>query len=101
MNLDRRILIEQAAESANGIGEPIKTWSTFAAVWSEISPVRETERFTAQQVDAQRESRFRIRWLSGVTEKMRISYDSAYWDITGIREIGRRDGLEIVAVVRR
>ena len=40
---------------------------------------------------------FRIRYIDGVTAKMRIVYDDVYYEITGKpREIGRKQGLEIM-----
>lgn len=99
--LDRKIIIEQQASGQDSIGEPNGSWSTFATVWASVKPVRANEIYSAQQVSPDRETRFRIRYLSGVTEKMRISYDSKYWDIRGIEEIGRRQGLDLIAVARR
>lgn len=96
-NLDRRIVIEKNAASQNSFGEPEESWSTFATVWANVRPVRGNEQFASDQRRAERQSIFRIRYLSGLTEKMRISHDSAYYDIEGIIEIGRREGMEITA----
>jgi len=37
---------------------------------------------------------------SGITAKMRISYDSQYYDIKSIAEIGFKEGQELVTTVQ-
>lgn len=100
-DLDRQITIEAPTETPNAIGEPIQTWSVFVTVWAKVAPVRGRERFTADQVAAEADTIFRIRWLVGVTEKMRVSYDGRLYDITYIAELGRREGMELQTVMRR
>lgn len=100
-DLDRQITIEVPTETPNAIGEPIQSWAAFATVWAKVGPVRGRERFTADQVAAEADTTFRIRWLAGVTEKMRVSYDGRLYDITYIAELGRRDGLDLQTVMRR
>lgn len=99
--LDRQIVIESATETQNGIGEPIKTWSTFATVWAKAKQLRGREYVAAQAINAEIDTVFTIRWLAGVTRKMRILYDAQYFDIHDIAEIGRREGLDVMARVHR
>ncbi len=99
--LDRKITIETPTDVQSGTGVVTQTWATFATPWAEVRPVRGQERFAAAQVAGEIDQVFRIRWLSGVTRKMRISYDSLTWDIIDIAEIGRREGLEILGRVHR
>lgn len=95
--LDRRITIEEYTETQDDYGEPIKEWVVLATVWAQVTPVRGTERYVAQQVSGEAETRFRIRWRDDVTDKMRILYEDAYYNINAILEIGRHEGLEIMA----
>lgn len=99
--LDRKIVIERVTETQNAIGEPVASWATFATVWAAVKPVRGREYFAAQGMQAEADSVFRIRWLDGVTPKMRISYDGAVYDIQHVAELGRRAGLELYARVHR
>lgn len=95
---DREIVIQQVTLSDNTFttkGE--ESWSNFASAWAFVTPMEASERFTSQQKFSSRVSTFEIRYVSGVTAKMRISYESTYWRILGIKEIGRRRGLEILA----
>ena len=98
--LDRRVIIQNLILTPNAYGEPIESWATFATVWAEVRDLRGREFFSAQQVNAEVETIFRIRWLAGVLATMRISYDSKAYDILGIAEIGRHDGLELMAKAR-
>jgi SPP1 family predicted phage head-tail adaptor len=95
--LDRRVTIEEYTETQDDYGEPIKDWVAVATVWAQVQPLRGSERFLAQQVSADVETRFRIRWRDDVTDKMRLLYETAYYNITAILEIGRHEGLEIMA----
>lgn len=98
-DLDRKLVIEEPTGTRNGIGENIETWSEFATVWAKRLPVKANEYYATDQVNAPVEAVFRIRWLSGLTAAMRISYDGKYYDILSIQEIGRREGYELIARV--
>lgn len=96
--LDRRITIQTFTESNNTFREPIKTWVTLATVWAQLVPQRGTERYAireGQAVDARALVIWRIRHRTDVTTLMRISYGGELYDIQDIREIGRREGLEL------
>lgn len=95
--LDRRITIQSYTTSADSYGEPLKTWADFVTVWAQYLPLRGAERFAAKQVDATIEAKFRLRWRDDLDTTMRITFESRTWDIAGIVEIGRREGLEIIA----
>lgn len=98
--LDRRITIQVETLAVNDFKEREKTWSTFASnlpakreYISGSEPMGEFER------RAERSVRFKIRWLSGISAKMRIiDDDSNTWEITAIEEIGRRIGLYLYVV---
>lgn len=95
--LDRRIRIEQQTTSQDGFGEPIVTWAILAVVAAEVRPLRGQERFQAQQFAAEATTRFRIRHRTDLDETMRILYDGEEYDIAAISELGRREGLELLA----
>lgn len=102
--LDRLITIEQATESTDAYGAPTLTWDPPAnswQVWAQVKPIRGQEYFAAQQVNARVDTTFRIRYRSDITTKMRISYGGEYYDIQSIIELGRREGLELMAIVRQ
>jgi SPP1 family predicted phage head-tail adaptor len=96
-DLDRRITVQSLTQTRDAYGAPVDTWASFAVVWAKEKPIRGDEYFAAQQMTAKVDTVFTIRWLSGLLETMRISYDGKYWDIRSINELGRRAGMEIYA----
>lgn len=93
--LDRRITLQERTDTRDAAGEPIPAWTTLDTVWAALIPLTGREQFEAQQVNAQRPAKFQIRYRDDVTETMRISWDGEVWDINGISQIGRREGLEL------
>lgn len=102
--LDRRILIEKKAVVQNDLGEEVETWTTLATVWGSKQDISDGERVAAAEVSATITTRFRIRYSSAVAVvnpgDHRLSYDGKIWDIWGVKEIGRREGLELTAAAR-
>lgn len=89
--------------SQSASGEPVEQWSALATCWASVAPVRGDERFSHPQLLARSFTVFRVRWASTVSDLTpldRISYGGRVFDIQVVREIGRREGLEIDAVVR-
>ena len=97
-DMDRLITIQQPQQSQDDYGEPVTTgWIDFAKPWAQVIPVSGREYFDAAAARAEKLTRFRIWWRSGVTEAMRIVYDGRIYDVRSIIEIGRRERLEIAA----
>lgn len=86
--LRHEIVIQSSTPTQNSAGEPIDSWSTFATVRAERRPVSARERIAAGGEQAVAEFVFLIRYLSGLTAKMRISFEGVTYDITGIVPYG-------------
>ena len=94
--LDRRITIQQSTDTQDAAGQPIAAWSTFAAVWAGHKDMRGRERFASEQDLAVRTVTFRMYWLDGVHERMRvIDEDGTVYDIQGIAGDKRQNWLEL------
>ena len=100
-NLTDRIVIEQASETRNAVGEVTLSWATFATVWADVQALsgREAERygqmvgFTGHKVT--------IRQLAGVKPAMRILYQgSRTLEIGAINEYERGWYLELICTER-
>ena len=91
--LDRYITIQTFTTSPNSYGEEIKTWSTYLSCWAQRVEASGGEGVTFDQVVAKQTIDFRVRYDSGINEKMRILYDSDYYNIENIQEEKRRDYL--------
>lgn len=100
-NLDRRVTIQSASTAADAAGQPIETWSDFAAdVPAEYLPVSGSEQFEAQQQLARAVARFRVRHRADLTRRMRLVFEGGNWNIRHLEEdrrYGRRQYLVITA----
>jgi SPP1 family predicted phage head-tail adaptor len=96
--LDRRITIQRI----NDTGDSNDTWSDVAVLWATKRDVRATERFAERQTIAEIDVVFTIRYPSFPIspDKNRVAYGGRTYDITGVTEVGRREGLELSAVAR-
>jgi len=71
--MNKRIIIQRIKTSPqNAYGEPIDEWETFATVWASIEPLQASEFWAQEQIQSEIKIRIRIRYLSGVTSKMRV-----------------------------
>jgi len=98
--LDRLVTVESRAVAQDASGQEIETWSTFAAAWAERRDMRGIERFAASQELAVRSATFRLRWLDGVDETMRLIDEGTTWNITGISGDRRKDWTELACEAR-
>jgi len=92
-DLDRRITLQVATTASDVFGEEIETWSTYREVWAKLAYVRGDEQFEAMEKTAVRVEKFFVRYDSGITEKMRVYWDSVYYDIRAIEQLGRKEYL--------
>ncbi|MGE4339153.1 MAG: phage head closure protein [Pigmentiphaga sp.] len=87
----------------NSFNEANQQWRCFATVSAAVKPISDGERWRAAQVAADITTRFRIRYSKQVADldpRDRIRFDGREYDIIGVKEIGRRQGLEITACAR-
>jgi SPP1 family predicted phage head-tail adaptor len=101
--LDRRITIRRAVMAPNAFNELVATWIDLATVWAGRRDASATESYRAQEVGAQITTRFTIRWspdVAGVDPKDRLRFEGRDYDITAVRDVGRRQWREIDAVAR-
>ena len=95
--LTDRIVIEQATETRNSVGEVSLSWSTFATVWADVSALsgREAERYG--QIVGFTGHKVTIRALAGVKPAMRILYaGSRTLEIGAINEYERGWYMELI-----
>lgn len=91
--LRHTLVIEQPTETQDAHGQAVASWSTFASVPGSLEPLNGREIFAAAQVQAEVTARARIRYLSGVTAKMRITHEGKVYAITAVidRELRHRE----------
>jgi SPP1 family predicted phage head-tail adaptor len=101
--LDRRITLQRATTAQDDTGQEVQTWADLATVWASKRDVSDSERVAAAEVSASITTRFQIRWdtlWSDLNPKDRVACDGKTYDIFGVKELGRREGLEITAAAR-
>jgi SPP1 family predicted phage head-tail adaptor len=101
--LDRRVTIRRAAISYGTFNDPVSTWLDLITVWAAARRVTDIEQFRAQEIGAEVTARFTIRYSSEVADlgpADRLAFEGREYNITGVRELGRREWLEISAAAR-
>ena len=103
--MDRRITLQRATLATNAYGERVETWGTLATVWAQVQykegsgkeAVQSDQLFSSQPVH------FIIRYstdVSSIRPSDRVSYNGDTYQIEGIQEIGRAEGLRIFTTLR-
>lgn len=98
---DRKIIIQSYTVAKDTFGQAVKTWSTYATIQAAMGydwSGREGE--LVGVLAATSDIRWTIRYKSGVTEKMRISYGSDYYWIKQVITRGRLQYMELVTEKR-
>lgn len=100
---DRRIQFRRATQADDGLGI-VATWEDHGTpIWAGKGDISDSERLRAGEVAAQITTRFRVRssaFTRALTAKDRLVCDGVEYDISGVKEIGRRYKLEITATAR-
>ncbi len=84
--LRHRIVLQHAVAGKDSAGGRTVTWETFAAVWSEVgastgSRVKQTEKGGDDGIPA---LPIRIRYLAGVSDRMRVVHGDAMYRIVHV-----------------
>jgi len=91
------ITIQQPAETHNTNIELIETWPTFTSCWAEILPLTGREYWASKQVVSEVTGKIRIRYIAGVTTKMRVIDGSKTYDIEAVIDVeNRHEKLELL-----
>ena len=90
-DFDVKFTIEEPTYETDSVTseQKIASWSTFATVWGKIDEVT-NDKFEADQQVALGDSMITTRWVSGVTENMRLKDGSTYHYIKGMKTTDRR-----------
>ena len=86
--------------TACNVSNKVKPVTRSYQEWAERLELRGDERYAATQMVAEADTRWRIRYRADLTPIDRLSYAGRIYDVTGVVEIGRREGLEIYSKAR-
>tara|TARA_Y100000004_G_scaffold54130_2_gene60291 strand:- start:6780 stop:7109 length:330 start_codon:yes stop_codon:yes gene_type:complete len=94
-----RIVLQTLGGSTDAGGGQTTSYSTSSTVWAKVENLSGNESVFGGQVRDTANYRFTIRYLSSLTEKFRISYNSKLFQITYIKDIeeGKKKYQEILA----
>ena len=98
-SLDRRVTLLRRTLSRNVHGEEVVEFDELDTVWAQKLDVTGREYFSSQHVVAEGTARFRLRYRSDLSVTDRIAYGGHTYDIQQVAELGRREALDIVAVM--
>ena len=98
--LDRKITIQFRSISQNDYGEAVAAFSSSASVWAMIeTQPRGKEKVNNGIETSQQSVNFLIRYSSDVadvTHGDRVLYNSQYYDIESVQEVGRNLSLRLI-----
>lgn len=88
-DLRHQITIQQMADTTDDYGTPVETdeWNTFATVWAAINPLTGREYIQTQNVIPDLTATIKIRYLPGVTTRMRVLYGTRVFDIKAVIDV--------------
>ncbi|PIO99657.1 phage head closure protein [Pleomorphomonas carboxyditropha] len=96
--LDRRVTMQRLTTGTpDEYGVPSETWNDLRTVWARVTPDSEDEKYQLGVDLAFVLVKVQCRWFAGLITTDRLVIDGRVFDIRGVREIGRREGLEIKA----
>lgn len=97
-SLHRRIMIQRSTPDDSWDGAGLEVWSDLHSCWAEVRQQGGREFLTDLGVSAEVRRVFYIRWFAGIKPADRVVYDGVPHNIVEVREIGRRDGVELHAL---
>ncbi len=95
--LDRWITIQSEVDTQDTDGSYTKTWTTFKQVWASKVDKSGNEGLEQARDTATTSTIFKIRYMSKLTQKHRISFNGTTYDSEIIKELGR-EGQELTCI---
>jgi len=93
----------RAADVDTGLGSEPAFAAEGPVVWADRRDVTDVERWRASEIAAEVGTRFTVRWspyTASITPRDRLVCEGRIYEITGLREVGRREWIEFGAVRR-
>jgi SPP1 family predicted phage head-tail adaptor len=94
--LRERVTIQVATESRNLLGETTLAWSYFAERWASVEGVSAREVLLRGQQDTTITHRVRMRYVSGLSQTMRIVWRGRVLEIDSLLEHANRSEHELI-----
>jgi SPP1 family predicted phage head-tail adaptor len=88
--LRERVTVQIASGTTNALGETVLAWADSSAVWASVEGVSSREALAAGQQDTTITHRVRLRYLPGLTQRDRFSWQSRTLNIVSLLEYNNR-----------
>ena len=88
--LRERVTVQIASGTTNTLGETVLAWSDSSAVWASVEGVSAREALEAGQQETTITHRVRMRYLPGLTQRMRFAWRNRTLNIISLLEYGNR-----------
>lgn len=96
--LNRRVTVLRKQAADDGFtSDGGTTWAAIGTIWASLSDLLDAERYRASELAVQATARMQVRYSSftdAITPMDRILYNGGIYEITGIKRIGLKVGLE-------
>lgn len=91
-SLRQQITVQQLSSTTGdgGGGVASENWTDFATVYADVEPLTGRELFQAQQVNDELTHKITIRYIPGLSSKMRVKYGSRIFQIESVLDVGER-----------
>ena len=99
--LRERVTVQQATESRNALGENVLSWSTFGTIWASVEGVSARESLVYGQNEIKVTHNVKMRYLSGLTQRMRFLWRGRTLEIVSLLEHNNRSEHEAICMERR
>lgn len=87
--------------AVDGYGAPTGSWTTaYSGLWALCEPLLGQQYLAAQAVQTRVSVKFRLRWLDGITSRMRVSCEGRTYEVIDAMDVGNRHR-ELVLYCRR
>ncbi|KQS64514.1 head-tail adaptor protein [Rhizobium sp. Leaf371] len=96
--LDKTITIERRGETVDDYGTVSEGWTTIASVRAQVIQSSTEEFLKAAGTTSEQATVFRLRHRDGIQPEDRITYAGQAFDIKELKELGRREGLDLRCV---
>ena len=76
-----RVTLQKPSEDTDEFANPKDEWVDVSTIWADIVPVSGREYFAAQQNMSETQYKIYIRFLDGITPKMRMMAGNKFYEI--------------------
>lgn len=89
--LNKKVKIQNLANSKNEYGELEEIWQDLKEVWAEVKPLTGRSFFSAQQINSEITHSVIIRYTENIKPNMRVTYKDRTFDILYIMNFNEED----------